>query len=90
MSRAPSPARHVEAAKARLCHLAGIAARTRDAEQSIHDIAEKRLAAVEASLTQLRPRAISDREAGDQYQSLMLERGQLQVVISQARTHLGA
>ena len=85
MERPSSPDRHIEAAKRRLGHLAGVAAKTLEAECRILAVAEDRLRQVEADLQKLRPRVYLDQDAADDYQRLVLERGQLALVIAQAR-----
>ncbi|WP_431860155.1 hypothetical protein [Azospirillum sp.] len=81
---------HIEAAKRRLVHLAGLAEKTAETERRILAAAEERLAAVCADLDKLRPRALTDQDAGEQYQALTLERGQLETVIARAREVLGS
>ena len=76
--------RHIEAAGARLAHLAGLAERTHDADRRILEAAQHRLAAVVADLGTLRPRVNLDDTAAARYQALTLERGQLETVIGQA------
>ena len=80
--------KHASAAARRLAHLAGLAAITHGAEQRILDGATERHATVQRELVQLRPRARQDLAAGDRYQALTLERGQLETVIAQAQSHL--
>ncbi len=85
----PGPAdKHLDAARARLAHLGGLAARTEQAEKKILEAAQSRLEAVDADLAKLRPRVLLDPETGKQYQSLTMERGQLQTVIGQSQQHL--
>lgn len=84
MSSLPAD-RHIEAARRRLGHLAGLAEQTAQTEQAILDAAQSRLDAVNLDLDRLQPRAILDQEAGEQYQALTQERGQLLGIIAQAR-----
>jgi hypothetical protein len=66
-----------------------LAAHTAKTEEAIMSAAETRLGLVQSSIAQLRPRVAIDAAAADQYQQLILERGQLQTVIATARGHLG-
>ena len=79
------PDRHIDASKRRLAHLAGLAAKTEEAERRILAAATHRIEAVEADLGVLRPRVQIDPAAAGRYQELTLERGQLQVAIARAR-----
>jgi hypothetical protein len=81
--------KHVEAARTRLVHLAGLSARTHAAEQRILDAAEHRLESVDRDIATLRPRVNLSDEAAQQYQDLHMERGQLVIVIAKARQVLG-
>lgn len=83
------PDQHLAAARSRLLHLAGLAAKTEATERQILAAAEARLAAVRADLDKLRPRALTDAAAGDRYRELTLEAGQIETVIAQAREALG-
>lgn len=76
---------HIDAARSRLVDLTGLAARTHAAEQRILERAEARHAEVVQELDRLRPRAVADRGAGDEYQRLLVERGQLEVIIAKSR-----
>lgn len=84
-----TPDQHLDAAKRRLVHLHGLAAKTAETERRILSAAEHRLEAVRADLEKLRPRVNLDSAAADQYQSLTLERGKLELVIGRARKALG-
>lgn len=79
---------HIGAARRRLGHLAGLAAKTRATEERILEVAEHRLAAVDADLAKLRPRVNLDEAAADSYQALTTERGHLTMVLSRARAVL--
>ena len=83
------PDGHIAAAQRRLVHLGGLAERTAAAERAILAQAEKRRGEVVAQLDQLRGRALADQRAGDEYSRLMEERGQLDIIIGQAREHVG-
>jgi hypothetical protein len=76
------------AAKTRLVHLAGLSERTRKTEQGIHDAAVARRKTIDGLLTTLRPRVNLESQAADQYQDLILERGQIETVIATAAQHL--
>lgn len=90
MTSQTSPDRHIDAAKQRLAHLAGLSERTEAAERKILESAEDRLTAIDADLGKLRPRVNLDDAAGDQYQELTLERGQCVLVIERAKQVLAA
>lgn len=66
-----------------LSSLSRLSARTEKSEQKIHDAAVSRLDEVNARLESIRPDAVL--HAGDEYQSLILERGRLNQVVAQAR-----
>jgi hypothetical protein len=83
MSTSP-PDRHIDAARRRLGHLAGLAAKTEAAEKQILASAQSRLEAVDRDLNRLRPRAVVDDDAGEQFETLTRERGQLQNIIAQS------
>lgn len=80
---------HIEGAKRRLVHLAGLAERTDDAERRILSSAIDRREAVRGDIEKLRPRVDLDPEAAERYQLLTLESGQLDTVIAQSRMVLG-
>jgi hypothetical protein len=80
---------HIAAARTRLTHLAGLAARTDAAELKILEAAEDRRAAISADIEKLRPRVNLDDEAGDKYMALITERGQLDTVAGRSRQVLG-
>lgn len=61
----------------RLLDIARQSARCDAADESIRKAAEQRLAKVEKLIAELRPKALADDKAGEQYQALILERGQL-------------
>ena len=82
-------AKHVDAAKRRLCHLAGLSQKTVEAERGILAAAGERRAAVQADLDRLQPRVNTDAAAGDQYMALTAERGRLDTMIGHARRVLG-
>ena len=62
-----------------------MAAKTLEAERRILAAAEDRLGQVEADIQKLRPRVVLDQDAAEDYQRLVLERGQLAMVIARAR-----
>lgn len=82
--------RHIERVRDRLGDLAGLADRTERTERRILEQAEKRLDEVQKSIDAARPgiEAASDDEQR-KYQDLVAERGQLNLVIAQARKALG-
>lgn len=79
---------HIAAARQRLIHLAGLAAKTEASERRILSAAEHRREEVRGELERLRPRAVADRAAGDRYQELTAELGQLEAVIARAHQAL--
>ena len=79
--------KHIAAAKTRLAHLSGLQDRTAQAEQRIHDAAVARRVDVDSDLNRLRPRVHLAGDAAEQYQALILERGQLDTVIANALGH---
>ena len=82
----PDPATvHIDAARRRLVHLHGIAGRTAATEARILDAARDRLEAVARDLTSLRARVNTDPDAATRYQALVLERGQLHRIVTQAQ-----
>jgi hypothetical protein len=81
--------KHLPAARTRLGHLASLSEKTEATERRILAAAEDRLAAVEKDLATLQPRVHLDVDAGDRYQALTAEKGQLTIVIARARQVLG-
>lgn len=81
--------RHIEAARRRVAHLHALDHATTAAERRILDAAEKRLAVVEAEITQARRRALVHDGAADRYMELTEERGRLLEVIRRAGEHIG-
>ena len=82
--------RHISNTRDRLGDLAGLADRTERTERRILEQAEKRLDEVQAALERARPGIESAPDAAQQrYQDLVAERGQLNMVIAQARQVLG-
>lgn len=73
---------HIAAARRRLLDLEGLSRRTAAAERNIMEAAQARLDAVNADLNRVGPRALTDDAAGDEYQSLTVERGRLQNIIA--------
>lgn len=80
-----APDRHIAAAKTRLGHLAGLAARTSAAERSILAAAEQRLTAVTKEMASVADRVLTDSDAADRYVTLIQERGRLKLVIASSR-----
>lgn len=81
--------RHMDRTRAQLGDLAGLAGKTERTERAILKQAEKRLAEVQAAIERARPgiEAAPD-PAQQRYQDLIAERGQLHLVIAQARKAL--
>lgn len=90
MADAPAPSidRHINAAKRRLTHLAGLASRTEQDERRIKAAAQRRLRDAQADREKLRPRALADHEAGTRFMELSDEIGQLQMVIARSEQAL--
>lgn len=80
---------HADAAGKRLVHLHGLARKTEVAERAILSGAIDRFEAVQRELQQIGTRVHTDDAAGRRYQDLIMERGQLNTVIAQARRNLG-
>lgn len=75
--------------RAQLGDLAGLAGKTERTERAILKQAEKRLAEVQAAIERARPGIEAAPDAAQQrYQDLIAERGQLHLVIAQARKAL--
>jgi hypothetical protein len=89
MAAQSSPDRHIAAAKLRLGHLAGLSARTDDSEHSILEAAQDKCAAIQVDLDKLHQRALTNPEAARQYESMLVERGQLENIIAHARLVTG-
>lgn len=82
--------RHMDNVRSSLGDLAGLAAKTEGAERNILVAAVKRLAAVQKELQRLAPGVEGAPQSDqDRYLALTAERGQLDVVISKARSTLG-
>lgn len=88
MTNRPSSSEHIDAAAARLAHLGALSAHTDSVERNILAAAEKRLEIVEADLSSLRPRVNLEEGAASRYQELVLERGNLNLVIARAKEAL--
>lgn len=78
--------RHIERTRDQLGELSGLAEKTQRTEQRILAQAEKRLGEVQAAIERARPGIEAAPDAAQQrYQDLVAERGQLNMVIAQAR-----
>lgn len=77
------------ALRTQLADLAVLQARTDADERKILAAALKRHDEVQAALEQARAAAEADDAAADRYQALVLEYGQLNIVIAKARAALG-
>jgi hypothetical protein len=82
--------KHIENTRRQIGELAELSAKTEAAEQRILESAEKHLAKIQARIAELRPRAVLDQEAGEEYQKLTAEQNRLGVVIATAKKHLAA
>lgn len=81
--------RHMDRTRDQLGELAGLADRTERTERRILEQAEKRLDEVQAAIERARPGIEAAPDAAQQrYQDLVAERGQLHMVIAQARKAL--
>lgn len=81
--------RHISNTRTHLSNLAGLAERTERTERRILEQAEKRLADVQAAIERARPGIEAAPDAAQQrYQDLVAERGQLHMVIAQAKQAL--
>lgn len=69
-----------------LSDLAGQQAKAAASGGKIHDSARVRLGVVQARMEELRPKALTDQAAADEYQALTEETGRLNIVLGQART----
>lgn len=78
--------RHIANTRDQLGNLAGLADRTERTERRILEQAEKRLVEAQAAIERARPGIEAAPDAAQQrYQDLVAERGQLNMVIAQAR-----
>ena len=78
--------RHMDRTRDQLGELAGLADRTERTERKILEQAEKRLDDVQAAIERARPGIEAAPDAAQRrYQDLVSERGQLNMVIAQAR-----
>lgn len=80
---------HLGAARKRVLHLHGLAAKTDAAERRILEGATARLGIVRTELAKLRSRALLDDAAGDSYAALTQEAGTLETTIAESRRQLG-
>jgi hypothetical protein len=69
--------------RGRLADLSAMAAQQQADNDRLADAAADRMRAVNEELGELRPRVNTDRMAADQYQRLIMERGQLQLTLAQ-------
>ena len=70
-----------ESLKSDLGALAADGQRTDAFAERLKSAAEDRLAAVNARLDELRPKAVIDTASGNEYLALLAERGQLDIVV---------
>lgn len=73
---------HTEAARKRLCHLAGLRHRTDEADKAIHRAAGAELDNLQADLPRLAPRVHTDPAAADAYQRGTLDVGRLRMMLA--------
>lgn len=78
----------IDNTRRQLGELSALSAKTDAAERKILDAAQKRREWVVGQIAELRPRALLESEAGEQYQSLVEERAKLDIVIAQAQRQL--
>jgi len=69
----------------RLAELSAMGAKTARAGSAIAAAAVERREVIEAKIAELRPRVLTDSAAADEYQALIHERGQLDIVLGSAR-----
>lgn len=79
-----------DAIRSQLAALQALSAKTLAAERQILGRAEARILDINDRLEELRPRTLLDADAADEYHDLILERGRLHAVATQARRHIGA
>lgn len=78
--------RHIANTQKHLGELAGLAERTKRAEERILKQAEKRLGEVQASIARAQPGIVAAPDAAQaRYQDLVEERGKLEMVVAQAK-----
>lgn len=75
--------------RSRIAALSALAVKTQQTERRILEQAERRLGEIAGRLDEIRPRVLLDDALADEYQRLILERGKLDIVVSQARRVLG-
>ena len=80
---------HIENVRRQIGELSSLAAKTDEAERKILEAAEKRLEWANGRMAELKASALTDGEAGKEYQELAHERQRLDMVIAQARKNLG-
>lgn len=80
-----SPSTHADAARQRLCHLAGLRHRTDAAEAAIQASAEEELTRLQGELPKLARRVHLDPAAADAYQRGVLDTGKLHTILGHGR-----
>ena len=79
----------IENVRRQIGELSSLAEKTDAAERKILESAEKRIDWVQSRMGELRAKALTDGDAGKEYQSLAMERSRLNLVIAQARKNIG-
>lgn len=72
---------HLDAARKRLCHLAGLRARTEAAGKAIHSAASDQLDQLQQDLPRLAKRVHTDSAAAEAYQQGTLNVGRLRTIL---------
>ena len=78
------PPTHLDAARKRLCHLAGLRHRTDSADRAITAAAAEELDRLQAELPRLASRVHLDPAAADAYQRGILDVGKLRTMLGRA------
>ena len=76
---------HIDAAGSRLVDLTALSHRTQEAERRILARATERMGDIQADLAKLAPRVVADADAARRYEALLVERGQLALIIARAQ-----
>lgn len=77
----PSPDIHADAARNRLCHLAGLRSRTEASGQAIQAAAAAELERIQGDQKRLAPRVDLDPAAAETYQRNTLDAGRLHTIL---------
>ena len=79
---------HAANVRRQLGELSDLGRKTVAAERRILESAERQIETIKSRILELRPMAMLDEKAGEEYQSLMENRQRLQAVVAQARSNL--